>query len=289
MQSNKHGDIEMAIGFSQNFNLECNLLASLLRAYAENEALPRAAIRSLLGVGDNKAEAMITWLGKLQLRDNTSRRITDIGSILGTHDPYFEEDTTLWLLHYKLATNEEAEVWYWLTNRFLPNRSKFGFGDAVDFLVSLGIGKGDEQHLRSDVSIFFRSFVSETGLAKTKLIKVEGKANRNIARNIFYRNPPSGLSPYLVAYAIFDQRVRKSPNVATVTIDELLTQDGSVGKVFCLTRRRLEEILRLISSNQVGHLVDLSTAAGLDQVGLRFRGNPVEILKMNYESRSKRN
>ena len=93
----------------------------------------------------------------------------------------------------------------------------------------------------------------------------------------------------MVAYAIFDQIMSKSPNIATVTIEELLTQDGSVGKVFSLTRSRLSEILRFISSNQFGHLVDLSTAAGLDQVGLRFRGNPVEILKMNYESRSKRN
>ena len=60
----------MAIGFSQNFNLERNLLASLLRAYAEKGTLSREAIRSLLGVGDNKAEAMVTWLGKLQFRDN---------------------------------------------------------------------------------------------------------------------------------------------------------------------------------------------------------------------------
>ena len=279
----------MAIGFSQNFNLERNLLASLLRAYAEKGTLSREAIRSLLGVGDNKAEAMVTWLGKLQLRDNASRRITDLGSLLLTHDPYFEDITALWLLHYQLATNEEAEVWYCLTNGFLPIRSKFSFSDAIDFLVSLGIGKGDEQHLRSDVSIFLRSFVSDTGLAKTGLIKVEGKANRNIARNTFYKNPPSTLSPYVVAYAIFDQIMSKSPNIATVTIEELLTQDGSVGKVFSLTRSRLSEILRFISSNQFGHLVDLSTAAGLDQVGLRFRGNPVEILKMNYESRSKRN
>jgi len=278
----------MAIGFSQNFNLECNLLASLLRAYAENERLSREAIRSLLGVGDNKAEAMVTWLGKLQLRDNTSRKITALGSTILTHDPYFENATTLWLLHYQLATSEEAEVWYWLTNRFLPNCSRFGFGDAIDFLASLGIGKGDEQHLRTDVSIFLRSFMSETSLAKTGLIKVEGKANRNTARNRFYKNPPSNLSPYLVAYAIFDQRIRKSPNVATMTIEELLTQDGSVGRVFCLTRSRLEELLRLISSNQFGRLVDLSTTAGLDQVGLRFRGDPVQVLEMNYRSRSKR-
>jgi len=130
--------------------------------------------------------------------------------------------------------------------------------------------------------------MSDTGLAKTGLIKVEGKANRNIARNTFYKNPPSTLSPYVVAYAIFDQIMRKSPNVATVTIKELLTQDGSVGKVFSLTRSRLEEILSLISSNQFGHLVDLSTTAGLDQVGLRFIGGSIQILEMNYRSRAKR-
>lgn len=278
----------MAIGFSQNFNLERNLLASLLMAYRETGALSREAIRSLLGVGDNKAEAMVTWLSKLGLRDNVSKKITDLGLLILTHDPYIEDITTLWLLHYQLASNEDAEVWYWLTNRFLPNRSSFDFDDAIDFLVSLRIGKKEEKHLRTDVSIFLRSFVSENGLDKTEFIKIEGKANRNMARNKFYKTPPSNLSPYLVAYAMFDQRERRAPNSATVTISELLAQDGSVGKVFALTRSRLEEILKLISSDQFGHLVDLSTTAGLDQVGLRFRGQPIEILDMNYQGRERK-
>jgi len=275
----------MAIGFSQNFNLERNLLASLLRAYAENETLPREAIRSLLGVGDNKAEAMVTWLGKLGLRDNASRKITGLGSLILMHDAYFEDITTSWLLHYQLASNKDAEVWYGLTNAFLPNHSRFSFSDAINFLVSLGIGKDDEQHLRADVSIFLRSFISESAVGKTEFIKIQGEAKRNVAQNRFYKNPPSNLSPYLVAYAIFDQKMKKFPNLTTVTIEELLTEDGNPGRAFSLTRRCLEEILRLLSSQQFGHLIDLSTTAGLDQVGLRFRGLPVEILEMDYTSK----
>jgi len=275
----------MAVGFSQNFNFERDLLASLLRAYAENERLSREAIRSLLGVGDNKAEAMVTWLGKLGLRDNGNRKITALGSVILTHDPYFEDITTLWLLHYQLASNKDAEVWYWLTNAFLPNQSSFSFSDAIDFLGSLGIGRNDEQHLKTDVSIFLRSFILESALGKTEFIKVQGKANRNVARNRFYKNPPSNPSPYLVAYVIFDQRIKKFPSLITVTIQELLTEDGNAGRVFSLSRGKLEEILRLVSSQQFGHLIDLSTTAGLDQVGLRFRGQLIEILEMGYVSK----
>jgi len=240
---------------------------------------------SKLGVGGQKAEATVLWLGKLGLRNNKERYLTALGSFLLRHDPYLQDNTTLWLLHYQLASNPDAEVWYLLTNKFLPNQSNFTLDSAIQFLASKGIRTSSDKHLRADVSIFLRSFISDSALGKTEFIKVQGEANRNVARNRFYKNPPSNLSPYLVAYAIFDQRMKKFPNLTTVTIEELLTEDGNAGRVFSLTRRKLEEILRLLSSHQFGHLIDLSTTAGLDQVGLRFRGQLIEILEMGCISK----
>jgi hypothetical protein len=279
----------VSIGFSKTFGLEREILSRALREFQESPKLSRSELMSRLGVGSQKAEATVLWLGKLGLRDNRERQITPLGTLLLRCAPYLEDITTMWLLHYQLASNPDAEVWYLLTNRFLPDRTKFRFDDALRFLVSEGLRAPSDKHLRADVSIFLRSFISENGLGKTEFIKTEGKVSRNMAQNTFYKNPPSKLSPYLVAYAIFDQRMRRASSVATVMIEELLTEDRCVGKVFCLDRSRLEQILKLISSNQFGRLVELSTTAGLDQVGLRFRGLPVEILEMAYQNKTKGN
>lgn len=274
----------MAIGFSQTFNLERDLLASLLELSEEKPAFARGEVMSRLGVGDNKAEAMVTWLGKLGLRDNTERRITNLGSLILKHDPRLERITTLWLLHYQLARNRDAEVWYYLTNAFLPTRSSFTLAEAVDFLVSVGIGNNALRHVRADVSIFLRSFLSDKGLSRTDFIKPSGSVHPNMARNTYQKNPPSIISPYIIAYVIYNQMAGTMPNAVTVTIKELLIEDGNVGKVFSIGRSRLESVLRDLSGIQFGRLVDLSTTAGLDQVGLRFNGDPIDILKMGYES-----
>lgn len=275
----------MSIGFSKTFAFEREILSKALREFEKNPILSRNEVMRKLGVGGQKAEATVLWLGKLGLRNNKERCLTAFGSFLLKHDPYLQHNATLWLLHYQLASNPDAEVWYLLTNKFLPNQSNFTFDSAIQFLVSKGIRTSSDKHLRADVSIFLRSFVLESALGKTEFIQTQGKAKRNIAQNIFCKNPPLDISPYLVAYAIFDQKMKRFPNLITVTIEELLTEDGNAGRVFSLTRRKLEEILRLLSSHQFGHLIDLSTTAGLDQVGLRFRGQPIEILEMGYISK----
>jgi len=199
-----------------------------------------------------------------------------------TFDPNFEDLITQWVFHYKLASNPKAEVWYVLTNEFLPNRTRFSSEDAIDFLVSSGLRSKNDKHLRSDVSIFLRSLISKEALGKTEYLKTESQPKRTISQNKFYKNPPSSISPYLVAYVIFDQRENNSPNLSTITIQELLDLKGNVGRVFSLNRKGLEEVLRLLSSSHHDRLVDLSTTAGLDQVGLMFKGRPLEILEMHY-------
>jgi len=272
----------MAVGFSQNFGMDLRILSAALRLLSEKEHISRQELMRLLGVGDNKAEATVTWLGYLGLRDNMSGQVTALGNVLLTFDPHFEDIITQWVFHYKLASNPEAEVWYLLSNEFLPGQTWFSFDNVINFLVSKGLRSKNDKHLRADVSIFLRSFILKDALGKTEYLKTEGKSKRIGSQSKFHKNLPPDVSPYLIAYIIFDQRKQRFPKFATITIEELLTLDGNVGKVLSLNRKKLEEILKLLSDTQYDQLVDLSTRAGLDQVGFRFRGGPLEILKIYY-------
>lgn len=288
MQINKQRNIKMAIGFSQNFGIELRLLSIALSAFSKKNQISRAELMRLLGVGDNKAEAFVTWLEYIGLRDNIKRELTPLGRTLVKLDPYFEEVFTKWIIHYKLASNPNAAVWYLLSNEFLPSQTQFIYDDAINFLVSKGLQSKNDEHLKADVSIFLRSFISENALNKILYLKTEGQPKRIISKNRFYKNPPSGISPYLIAYVIFDQREKNFPNLSTITIEELLTLKGNVGRIFSLNRVNLEEILKLLSSSQYNQLVYLATTAGLDQVGLKFKGNPLEILEMYFTKEIKK-
>ena len=272
----------MSVGFSDLFGFEIQLLAKSLAFFAQKPELEKNQLSGLLGIGPPKAKSQRRWLEILGLKDKNKRGLTLLGNFLLEYDPYFTDKVTQWIFHYKLASNHEAEVWYLLSNEFLPGQMRFSFEEAINFLVSKGLRSKNDKHLRADVSIFVRSYISEDALKKTNYLKTEEQPKRIISQNRFYKNPPLDISPYLIAYIIFDQRKEKFPNSATITIGELLTLDGNVGKVLSLNRKELEEILKLLSGTQYDQLVDISTRAGLDQVGFRFRDNPLEILKIYY-------
>lgn len=278
----------MAIGFSQNFGIELKLLSTALNAFSKKNRVSRVELMGLLGVGDNKAEALVTWLKYIGLRDNVKHELTPVGKTLIKFDPYFEEAFTQWIIHYKLASNPEVEVWYILSNEFLPNQTQFSYYDALDFLISKGLQAKNDNHIKADVSIFLRSFISESALNKTGYLKTDGQVKRIVSQNKFYKNPPSDISPYLIAYVIYDQREKNFPNLSTITIEELLTLKGNVGRIFSLSRAKLEEILKLLLNPQYNQLIYLATTAGLDQVGLKFKGNSLEILKMYFTKERKR-
>jgi len=272
----------MSIGFSDFFRFETSLLAKSLYFFDKKPELSKNQLSNLLGIGPPKAKSQKRWLEMLGLKDKNKGRLTFLGNLILEYDSYFTNNFTQWIFHYQLASNPEAEVWYSLSNEFLPGQTWFSFYDAINFLESKGLRSKNDKHLRSDVSIFLRSFTSVDALGKTGYLKIGGDLIRIVSRNKFYKNPPLDISPYLIAYIIFNQREQKFPNFATITIEELLTLEGNVGKVLSLNRKKLEEILKLLSGTQYDQLVDLSTRAGLDQVGFRFRGDSLEILKMYY-------
>lgn len=278
----------MSIGFSKTFGFERVLLAKAINEFRDKANLSRTEIMSKLGVGNQKAEAIVLWLGKLGLRDNANRQLTPLGKTLTELDPYFDETFVQWIFHYQLASNPEAEVWYSLSNEFLPGRTLFSFDEAIDFLVSKGLRSKKDKHLRSDVSIFLKSFISADALGKTEYLKIESEPKRILSKKNFYVNPPSDMSPYLIAFIIYDQRKKKLYNFSTITIEELLILPGNVGRILSLSRAKLEEILKLLSSPQYDQLVYLATTAGLDQVGLKFKRNPLEILEMYFKKERRR-
>lgn len=277
----------MSVGFSDFFGFEIQLLAKCSASFAKKPELDENQLSSLLGIGPPKAKSQRRWLEMLGLKDKNKGGLTLLGNFLLKYDPYFTDTVTQWIFHYKLASNPEAEVWYLLSNEFLTGQTWFSYADAINFLVSKGLRSKDDKHLKADVSIFLKSFISENALSKTGYIKTEGQVKRIVSQNKFYKNPPSDISPYLIAYIIYDQREKTSPNLSTITIEELLTLKGNVGRIFSLSREKLEEIFKLLSSPQYNQLMYLSTTAGLDQVGLKFKGNPLGILEMYFKERKR--
>lgn len=78
----------------------------------------------VLGIGANMVKSLRYWLQAVGLTKEPktgkkNQSLTPFGNIVHEKDPYTEELGTLYLLHYKLVTDEEmAPSWYYFFNKF---------------------------------------------------------------------------------------------------------------------------------------------------------------------------
>ena len=269
----------MSIGFSKNFNLERVLLWKVLQLYERTPTIPRNEIMSQAGIGSLKVAGMQGWLSRLGFRDSREKTITDLGRLLLQHDTHFELHGTMWVIHYQLANDPETEVWHILTNDLVYRRAEFTRQDALRLLVEeKGLRSYGDQHLRSDVTIYFNAFTRDEGLGATNFIR-EDQGNKGV----YIKGKPRGVHPLLVAYVIYSQRARRYPEATMIGIDRLLNEDGNVGKVFSLTEEDLLEVIRELHFDKV---VDYSSTADLNHIWFTFKGDPLDLLRRYYEEAS---
>ena len=115
----------VAFGRHESFPLRFGWIAKGLNALADDPRIfNREDATVILGVGKNMVASIRYWLqatGVARLRGRAAMEATPIGRIAfgDGGDPYLEDDGTIWLLHWLLATNPvRATSIYWFFNHF---------------------------------------------------------------------------------------------------------------------------------------------------------------------------
>lgn len=271
----------MTVGFSKTFNLNTQTLSRALRAFAEQPKMPKLDQMRYMGIGSIATEGYTNWLRVIGLRDSLRRTLTPLGKCLVNNDPYLGNAGTKWVLHYHLCREgdkEGAEVWFHLIHRFLPNHTEFHYAQFVQYLQEeSGIQTANRKGPAVDAPRALRCYVEETALGELTILHQDDKR-----ANVYRRGDPQHVPPLIVAYVIYSEREKHYPTVTTIRINNLLGDDGNVGKVFLLTRARLEEILHRLEFEGI---VSVSHTADLDSVGFTYQGSALDLLETYYERR----
>ncbi len=161
-----------SFGRHETFPLRFGWLPKSMIALRDNAALfdhPESAMRRL-GVGRNMVNAIHYWLrvcGLVSFVDSPAR-ITPLGeALLGPDaDPYLEDDATLWIIHWLIATNaERATAFFWFFNRFAAPRftETDALGALTDFAAAeLRLNRAATT-LKSDISTLLRLYAAVPG------------------------------------------------------------------------------------------------------------------------------
>lgn len=250
----------------------------------------------VLGIGSNMVKALRYWVQVVGLtiepqKGKRVQKLTKLGNVIHTYDPYIEEVGTLWLLQYQLAKNlDDATAWYFFFNEF--NMTEFTRDDFVHALQTYVDMKGEQAAVRSlndDFSCIINTYISrhkqspsayspenniDCPFGELGLIDILTKSGSSIT---YKKTMPSAdsINPWVALAVIYDQ-ARKNEEIPLWT---LLNSPCNIGRVFNLDSITLIELLHRAERT---NLLKIVRTAGLDYIKLEPGHSFLECVENYY-------
>lgn len=273
-----------AFGRHETFALRYSWLTKGFQTFQNNPDIfssDEATVQ--LGVGKNMVNAIRYWLRATQMIEmtNDGLQTTGLGSAIFSEqgwDPYLEDEATLWLVHWMLATNSElSTAWYWFFNCF--HKTEFTHEEVAaahaKFVLDNLSGKHSERTVRNEINIILRMYCQGSRKAKVELEDILDapltslKLITSTAHTQYYQSKvghQESLPIEIIGYAVnevFNQRQQ-----AILPISELMygIKNGvAIGSVFRLTEGELlAKLERLVEKFPT--VFTINETAGINQL-----------------------
>lgn len=222
-------------------------------AIVDQEVFHREDAPVKLGVGKNMVRSIRYWAVAFKvLQDIRTKGIsgsvaspTELGKALLSSDgwdPYLENLTSLWWLHWKLVGLPcYATSWYFAFNcfhkiEFTSENLMSGLSDFVD--LQFPGNRVVEASLKKDVSCILRMYegssssnsVESIGSPFADLGLIRASEDKQFSYFFVGRKP--GLTPEIIVAACLEYASMVSPNSRTISASSLLYDPGSPGMIF---------------------------------------------------------
>ncbi len=274
----------------ETFILREGWLAKGLRAVSDDpKVFSEYSGADALGVGTNMAKAIRYWLraGGITVESKGEVLLSRVGKLISTHDPYFEDKFTLWLVHANLACNAElATSWFVFFNRIGNEEyTKEELCDAMlreikTYSMQQAI---TESSVSADVTAIINMYSREKNVdydpEEKKVSPFSELALLKRNSGSYKKHMPSQelLSDMAVLYLI--RRYFADAGTDSVSIDTLLNGDRLPGKIYNLNRVSLNFYLDKLASE--GYIA-VNRTAGLDMVYAQNAIAPEKVIEKYY-------
>lgn len=230
----------------------------------------------VLGIGANMVKALRYWLQAVGLTEEATSGIrkqtfTDFGKIVYAHDKYMEEIGTLYLLHYKMATNKEnVTAWYFFFNEFTDREfTKEDFVQKLQGFIKINEKDYDValRSLEDDFACIINTYlpnnrpededpenIIDCPFRELSLVNILNKKNKTYKRTIPLAQ---SFNPWVILAVIMEQANGRSE----ISLNDLLNTPCNIGKVFGLDTINMLEILHNIEKTGA---IKIIRTAGMD-------------------------
>lgn len=294
---------KVAFGRHESFALRFGWLTKGFQAFETNRDIfsdDDAVV--ILGVGKNMVNSIRHWLRAAQLigLGLDQKEVTSLGEFLFSEqkgvDRYLEDEATIWLLHWLLATNPtQATSWYWFFNLF--HKPEFTSQEAsnalVDFAKDKITAKCAATTVRNDCAVLLRSYVQTKGnmkatveealdspLSTLRLVSYSTATKSFQSRLTGRENLPIGIFGFAIADFF------KKLELTEIPIEEIMySQDERIapGMLFRLNENGLLTKLEQLISYIPG-VFKVDDTAGVHQLYRLKDIEPLAYLEKHYSA-----
>lgn len=257
-----------------------------------------------MGLGKNMVRSLRFWTEAMGLASPSRTRGHDLTEFAHTifgpngQDPFLEDQRTLWLLHWKLASRNEGALFAWRYLFSLWPYPEFTRSDALAAFLRESEKLGHSHSpvtLGQHLDVFLHSYQAgragqvaledtlDGPLVELDLIQSIGERKGENGRfetvYAFRREAKPEISPALFDYCVADFWQRFHPTEASLTLREVALAPCSPGQVFKLPENDIRSRLEAGSGSSDRPFTYQPSAVQ----GLLFRTNTPIVLAAVYE------
>ncbi len=264
-----------------------------------------------LGVGKNMVRSIRFWAEAADIirSTKTGHELTDFGRdlLLGKDscDPYLEDIQTLWLIHWKLTTNQNSLIFVWdyLLNHFhepelYASTVVRALEKSLRHIQDKPISSGSLEQL---YDVFLHSYVPTRGqkgqikednldcpLVELGLLQHTGMAESTIqpgrfeSKYAFRREDKPEISQSLFSYCLNEYWSSRHDREQTIPFHIIVVGEGSPGQVFKIPEHDIRKRLFELEENTNGYF-SFDESAAIPRV-IRKKGKKEPMLIDIYSS-----
>lgn len=242
------------------------------------------------GVGKNMVNGIRHWALASKFIEKTENGFaptsyaTEIMTVL---DPYLENPSTLWKIHYEIAKNPANTTIHWIFSYLNSSSFSRDFLERklMEFCVDNNCPTPAAKTLRTDTTVSLAMYCAGKNgarrgedeilypLQELGLLRLNTDGTYSVVVGA-----KKTLGDGLLAGAMYEYWAGEDPHSASIKLDTLLYNPGSPGRIFALSESELVDRVARISEITNG-MLEVSETAGIVQIFKNQRLFKPEALK----------
>lgn len=246
---------------------------------------PDAVVK--LGVGKNMVQSIRFWLRSFGLMNNDE--MTEIAKFIFDnkkgHDPFAEDNASLWILHYLLVVTATSSIYRLVFVELQREKKEFDKEQLLSFIkrkcnVPEQKNVYNENTVKKDIRVFLQSYVSPSspkGNEEFAYLLLELGLIREFEDKYYFNEVSvSQIDPLIILYAL----VHIAGDDKTVSFDKL--QELSL--IFCIPISAFLTVVRSLSE-QFPQEISYTDNSGVRNVQFLQKIDVFDVLNRYYEER----